>query len=296
MPGLDVVQVQLYGPVAVNIGGVDVGHTDEKGVTLAVKGQWVEAHAGKYGKASPVQKWLNGQSAEADFNLIQSVMADLSGVLPGAAVVTDLGGNKKLTFGRGAGFKMTGVPVILTPYASGMSPAFNLTMKRAIPVGDFNIVYSGDTFDLWSCKMQGLIDEATGAEGSYLFRFGDDTISADLVAPTITSVVPADNAPGVSVGAYVEWTVSKNLDLATVSRATVKLIKNPLGDPAAQAEVLGAVTLANAGAATKIRFTPTSALDAATPHLAIVEGGPSGIKDVAGNALAAMYLSDFTTA
>jgi hypothetical protein len=209
MPGLDVVQVQLYGPVAVNIGGVDVGHTDEKGVNLAVKGQWVEAFAGKYGKGAPVQKWLNGQGAEADFNLIQSVKGDLASVLPGASLVTDIGGNQKLTFGRGAGYKMPGVPVILTPYASGMSPAFNLTMKRAVPIGDFNVVYSGDTFDLWAIKMQGLIDEATGAEGSFLFRFGDDTISADLVAPVISAVVPADNAAGVSVGAYVEWTVTK---------------------------------------------------------------------------------------
>ena len=59
---LDVMKVELFGPVGVSIGGADVGHTDEKGVTVEVKGQFVEAFAGKYGKAAPVQEWLNGQS------------------------------------------------------------------------------------------------------------------------------------------------------------------------------------------------------------------------------------------
>jgi len=285
---LDVMKVELFGPVGVSIGGADVGHTDEKGVTVEVKGQFVEAFAGKYGKAAPVQQWLNGQSCEVTLSIIQTENASLVNVLPGAALVTGVGGTK-LTFGRGAGYKLTGVTMILTPYPSGQSPKFNFTLKRVVPIGDFNIVYSGDGFNLWACKFRALIDEATGAEGSFLARFGDDSITPDVVVPTISAVVPADNAPAIPVGTAVNWTASENLDASSVSTATVHLLKNPAGGPTVK--VVGVVALVNAGASTQITFTPSAPLTAASPYLAILDG----VKDVAGNPLA-FYASDFTTA
>jgi hypothetical protein len=284
--GLDVTQVQLFGPVAVSIGGADVGHTDDAGVKMELKNTVVNAMAGKYGKV-PVASWLNGQTAEITFNLIQTDFDNLAEVLPGALKVTD-GSDTKLTFGRGAGFVLAPVELVLAPFPAGQSPRFNLKAARAVPVGDFTITYTGDAHNSWACKFQVLIDEAGGQEGSFLFTFGDPSVTSDVVAPSITSVAPADGVTGVAVTANVVWNASEDLDPSSVSTATVKLIAAPLTAPTA---VAGTVGLSNNGTATVITFNPTANLGASTQHLAVLDG----VRDRAGNALP-LYASDFTTA
>lgn len=290
---LDVTKNQLFGPVSVSINGADVGHTDDKGVKCNFKNQIVYAMAGKYGKV-PVNAWLNGQDMEIEFDLIQTVKADLSTVLPGATLVTDGGGNQKLTFGRGAGFKLVGVPIVLTPFPATMAPQFNFQIVRAVPIGDFDLVYTGDAFNMWKCKFKALINEASGAEGSFLWTFGDPTVTADAVAPAVSAVAPLDNAVGVSVGASVVATITKNLDPNTVNTATVHLVSKPAGD--AQQDVPCAVSLVNNGALTTITLTPSAPLTALTQYLFIIEdgsrGGVKGFNQVA----LPFFASDFTTA
>jgi len=288
---LDVTKNQLFGPVSVSINGADVGHTDDAGVKCNFKNTIVYAMAGKYGKV-PVNAWLNGQDMEIEFNLIQTVKADLSTVLPGAAIVTDGGGNQKLTFGRGAGFKMTGVPIVLAPYPANMAPQFNFSIVRAVPIGDFDLVYTGDAFNLWKCKFKALINEATGAEGSFLWTFGDPTVTADPVAPAYSSVVPTDGAVSVSVTPTIVVTASKDLDPNTVNTSTVHLIEDPAGN---HLQVACSVTLSNNGAATTITVIPSAPLEGTTQHMLIVEDGAlGGVKGFNGVA-APFFASDFTT-
>ena len=231
---------------------------------------------------------LNGQRLMVEFNLIQSVFTDLENVLPGATRVSS-GGNDKLTFGKIGGQEIPGVQLVLTPVIPGQTPLFNLTLAAAAPIGDFNLLYSGGEYQKWACKFEGLIDEAGGSAGNFLAQFGDASISPDATPPTVSSVVPTNNAVGQAVGTNVVWTLSEDLDGNTVNGNSVHLIEDPLG---AATEVAGSVVLVNAGAGTTITFTPTSDLTAATKFMPMLE---SSIKDKAGNSLA-FFASEFDTA
>lgn len=280
-------EIQLFGAASVSIGGSNVGHTDEAGVKLALANNIVEALAGKYGQ-SPVKKWLNGQRAEIEFTLVQTNLADLEKVLPGATRVSG-SGKEKLTFGKISGTPLTAVQLIFTSVQAAQTPKYDLTVPSAVPVGDFELTYSGEAHNKWTCKFEVLINEAGGSDGNYMFSFGDASATADTTPPTVSQVVPNDNASGVSVSTDVTWTISEDLDGNTVNNNSVKLIKDPL---AGGTDVPGTVTLTNAGASTQIKFDPTSNLDAATQYYAVLL--PT-IKDKNGNALA-FYDSDFQTA
>ncbi len=285
---LAVSEVQLIGPAAVSIASVDMGHTDEEGAKVALTNEIVEAMAGKYGQ-TPVKKWLNGQRVEVEFNLIQTNFTNLASVLPGATKVTS-GADSKLTFGKNAGTPLTGVALKLTSHITAQTPAYDFTIAQAVPIGDFELVYSGEGFNKWACKFEGLIDEGGGADGSWLATFGDTSISADAVAPTAT-VVPADDAAAVAVGTAVVWTVSENLNGNTVDAFSVYLLEDA-ETAGAGAKVAGTVVLVNNGASTTITFTPDSDLTAATPFVAVLT---DAIEDLAGNSIV-MMITNFTTA
>lgn len=291
---INIDQVVNLGGAQVLIGAVDVGHTDDTGVKVTVKNAIVEAKAGKYGDA-PVGKWINGQRAEVEFNLIQTSgnFSALASAIPGATVVTNGAGDKKLTFGKVAGTKLIPVTLRLKPYPAGLTPGLDFVAAKAVAIGDFELMYTGNQIQVWKCKFELTIDEAGGADGSFLFTFGDPTISADLTAPTVTTVVPADAAVAVSVATLITWTLSENLDGNTVVPANVKIFKDPTGVGPTGLQVAGTAVLTNAGAGTTIVFTPTAPLAALTKYLAVLED----VKDVAGNSLAnGFYATEFTTA
>ena len=128
-------------------------------------------------------------------------------------------------------------------------------------------------------------------DADYLASLGTNWFSsalggvADAVAPTLTSVVPADAAAGVAVGSTVVWTFGEALMLSTINSNNFMVMEEAAGT-----KVPGALTV-NA-ARTIVTFTPTGNMDAATLHLAIAG---SGVKDLYGNAYAGS-VSTFTTA
>lgn len=290
MSGINVSEIITLGASAVSVGGVDVGHTDENGVKMTVKSEMVQATVGKYGK-SPVKHFINGQVVEVEFSLSQSNLTNLANVLPGATRVTG-SGKTKLTFGLTAGTTVPGVALVLTPYLTdaSQSTAFKVTANNAVPVGDWEISYDGKKEQVYKCKFRIQVDEAGGANGSYLFVYGDPTASADVSAPTVSAVAPTNGATGVATSTTVVWTCSESLDGNTVNTANVLLFKDPAGGPTGD-QVAGTVVLSNAGASTTITFTPTAALDGTQKYIAVL----NGVKDLAGNALG-MYVTDFTTA
>lgn len=285
----DITQYINLGACALEINGVDAGHFDEGGLKVAIKSSIVEGKAAKYGDV-PVAKWLNGQRIELEGQLIQTDNTQLVEVLPGAVKVTDGSGDSKLTFGKIGGTPIPPVDVVLTPYLPANDPAYVLTLKAA-PVGDFELVYSGTQGQVWKIKLEGVINEAGGADGSYLFSFGDPTITPDVTPPTVSSVSPTNGATGVAVGDNVVWTLSEDLDGNTVNDDNVFLMADPGGPTGLK--VAGTVTLNNNGASTTITFNPTSSLAAGTKYIAVLQN----IKDRAGNLLASgFYATDFTTA
>ena len=107
----------------------------------------------------------------------------------------------------------------------------------------------------------------------------------DTTAPTVTGTSPAAGATGVAVTANVTGSFSEALDTSTVTSDTFTLT-------AGTTPVPSGVTY-NSTVAT---LHPASDLAAGTTYTATIRGGSTGVKDVAGNALATDKTWTFTTA
>ena len=110
--------------------------------------------------------------------------------------------------------------------------------------------------------------------------------TADSVPPTITAISPADGATAVSGTANVTATFSEAMNAATISTATFVL-----RDPS-NAVIAAAVSYNATSRVATLNPTPT--LTAGVVYTATVVSGASGVKDVAGNALAADKIWTFT--
>ncbi|MCA1683648.1 MAG: Ig-like domain-containing protein, partial [Actinobacteria bacterium] len=134
----------------------------------------------------------------------------------------------------------------------------------------------------------GVKDTAGNAlAADYIWSFTTAT-AADTTPPTVTGVTPSAGATGVAVGTNVTATFSEAMQASTVTSATVTLAAPGGGAIAASVSY-------NATSRTAT-LDPTADLAASTKYTATVKGGSSGVKDTAGNALAADYVWSFTTA
>ncbi len=107
----------------------------------------------------------------------------------------------------------------------------------------------------------------------------------DVTAPTVSSTFPLANATGVAVNAHITASFSEPMDPLTISTATISLAC-PTGTA-----ITG--TVGYAGVGNVATFTPTGGnLPANTTCRATIT---TGVKDVAGNALATTFSWTFTT-
>ncbi len=112
------------------------------------------------------------------------------------------------------------------------------------------------------------------------------TVAGDVTAPTVTQTSPANGATGVLPAANVTATFNEAMDATTISASTFEL-----RDPA-NALIAAVVTY---DATTRVAtLNPTPNLVAGPAYTAIVRGGSTGVKDAAGNALAADRVWTFT--
>ena len=118
------------------------------------------------------------------------------------------------------------------------------------------------------------------------FTWSFTTAAFDNTRPTISTVSPADGATGVSTGTMVTANFSETINAATVTNATFQL-RNSLN-------TVIAATVNTAGS--QIILTPSTSLSHSSTYTVSIAGGPSGVKDLAGNALASHYAWTFTTA
>ena len=102
---------------------------------------------------------------------------------------------------------------------------------------------------------------------------------ADVVAPTILAVDPADGSTGVSLNAPVTLTFSEAMDPTTCTETSVKVSDGVTG------------TVVTDGA--QVTFHPSEPLDLLVTYEVSVT---TGVCDVAGNALKVPFTSSFTTA
>jgi hypothetical protein len=112
-------------------------------------------------------------------------------------------------------------------------------------------------------------------------------VGPDTTPPIVNSVSPVEDASGVATSTNVSAVFNEPLDANTVSGATFELrnVTNQL--------VPATVTYNNA--ARTATLDPDAALANSSTYTARLVGGTSGIKDAAGNALAADFEWSFTT-
>jgi hypothetical protein len=108
----------------------------------------------------------------------------------------------------------------------------------------------------------------------------------DTTPPAVGAVTPQNGAAGVARTTTVTAMFSEPMDPATISTSTMTL-RNSSG------------TLVSAGVAyngTVATLTPSAQLASSTTYTALIKSGATGVKDLAGNALAADFAWSFTTA
>jgi hypothetical protein len=105
----------------------------------------------------------------------------------------------------------------------------------------------------------------------------------DTTAPTVISTNPANAATGVPVSQKITATFSEAMDSSTITTTTFTLAQGTT-------PISGAVTYAAAG--TTATFTPSSNLAANATYTATIT---TGVRDLAGNALASNFVWSFTT-
>ncbi|HYN82562.1 MAG TPA: Ig-like domain-containing protein [Gemmatimonadaceae bacterium] len=129
------------------------------------------------------------------------------------------------------------------------------------------------------------VSDVAGNAMAAPFTSGFTTAPAiDNTAPTVTGVSPANGATGVATNTVVNITFSEAMDAGTITGATISL-----RNTATSAAVAGAVSLIGTNVA---RFTPNVALAAGTGYTVTAT---TGVRDVAGNAMASQFTSTFTT-
>jgi len=118
--------------------------------------------------------------------------------------------------------------------------------------------------------------------GTNWFSYVDN--SADVVAPTVSSVNPANGATAVATSINPALTFSEAIQ--NYLPANIFLVKSTDGS------VVAATNTIN-GVGTIVTIAPTAALTAATKYFVLVT---TDVKDINNNAIAVAYVSNFTCA
>jgi len=125
-------------------------------------------------------------------------------------------------------------------------------------------------------------DDDHQSASTYTWNFTTTGGGADVISPTILSVVPANNSTSIALNSKATVTFSEAMNSTTINATNFTLRQGTT-------DVAGTVTYSGNTAT----FTPTASLMANTVYAGIIT---TGVKDVAGNALASTYTWSFTTA
>jgi hypothetical protein len=123
--------------------------------------------------------------------------------------------------------------------------------------------------------------------GNHVWSFGTGA-AADAIAPTVTAISPADGSVGACPTRTVTATFSEPMDPATISATTFRVTDNGVA-------VAGTVTYDAPGQVASFVASAASGFAASRSLVVTVVSGGAGVKDLAGNALAADRVWGFTT-
>ncbi len=129
------------------------------------------------------------------------------------------------------------------------------------------------------------IKDLTGIALVNNYTWSFTTAVVDITPPLVSSVLPANGATGVSTGTPITVNFSEAINASTATGSTIQL--RDAGNN------LVSTTISVSG--TQVTIAPSVGLAAATVYTVTITGGASGVKDLAGNALATNYSWTFTT-
>ena len=162
--------------------------------------------------------------------------------------------------------------------AASRTAVFTPTTPATLPAGTlFTATVTTGATDL--------VGNALAANTSWTFTTG---ATGDTTPPTVTAVSPLDAATGVCLTKTVSATFSEPMDASTVNASTFTLTDAGVAVP-------GSVSYDAATQTARFTATAAAGLAASRAFVATVVGGASGVKDLAGNALAANRVLNFTT-
>ena len=184
--------------------------------------------------------------------------------------------------GAVARFYVNGVEVAAQPVSGSLT-----TSANPFRIGG-NLV--------WGEYFQGAIDEVRVYNGALtpseiqadMGTALPDVPAIDTTPPEVSSISPPNGASQAVPSGNLVATFSERLDPATVTAATLQLRVTGGG------AIAGAVSYDDVSKSAT--FDPTNALALSTGFTATILGGAAGVKDRAGNALAADVSWSFTTA
>lgn len=265
---------------ALEAAAVDVGLTDG-GIELITSGDIKEIFCDQALAAVAAISIKEGFSVK--FNLVEASLANLAMAMgqPTGAVA-----GSTLSFGG-----KTDLYDYKTVYINVKGPGpgtAKITLYKAKIKGDSSQKFVKDNITMVPVEITGLCDLTRSA--------GDQTYSIvftglDTTAPTVVLTTPADGGTVTkNTAGTVLWTITEvnGVDWSTVFYGdTFKIINTTV--PASAALVAGTITY-DASAKT-VTFTPTSNWTASDTFQAIVS---TGLKDAAGNRLAATKIEQFS--
>jgi hypothetical protein len=128
---------------------------------------------------------------------------------------------------------------------------------------------------------------AAPAAGSHTWSFATSGIG-DLVAPTVTSITPADGSTAVCRTKSATATFSEPMDATTLTAATFGVSVNGVAVP-------GTVSYDAPSQVASFVPTDSNGWAAAATQVVTIKSGTNGVKDLAGNALVADRTWSFAT-
>jgi len=184
----------------------------------------------------------------------------------------------------------------MTPTTFGIA---TFTLKQGAAAVSGSVTYSGVTAvfkpagnlaagSLYTAtittRARDLAGNALASDHVWSFTTG---AAIDNAAPAVTDTSSAGGAINVAINTKVGATFGEGMDPLTITDANFTVKQTVSAAP-----VAGSVSYSGMNAL----FTPAGNLSASTGYTATIKGGANGVKDLAGNALAADFAWSFTTA
>ena len=153
-----------------------------------------------------------------------------------------------------------------------------------VPLTERNYMAIGTRYTDWGF-FRGSIDDAhiynRALSDHEVLSLFNDTVSSDTTSPEVSEMSPANGTTNVAIDSAIAGTFSEAMDAGSITQSTF-LVSGGSGT------IGGTVSYSG----TTVTFTPSGTLAYSTTYTATVT---TGVKDVAGNAMAANYTWSFTT-